>query len=187
MPAGPVGVEGLTGKTVNGETLRVREVWADNLAEEIATIREVVEDYPYVAMDTEFPGVVARPVGNFKSSREYHYKVGSRRIPGMHLLSAVWGRWPSAGSPCKDHMGIWHHLLWLAVRKDVIVDGMPHAMLQQAGHAGMPIAYFYTMLIATCRIQHGASLMVNQHQGDHMDGLHVVLPNCLAAGAQDQC
>lgn len=67
--------EGLTGKTINGETLRVREVWDDNLAEEIAVIRDIVEDYPYVAMDTEFPGVVARPVGNFKSSREYHYKV----------------------------------------------------------------------------------------------------------------
>lgn len=80
-------VEGLTGKTVNGETLRVREVWDDNLAEEIATIRDIVEQYPYVAMDTEFPGVVARPVGNFKSSREYHYKV---RV--QHKLQSVfWG------------------------------------------------------------------------------------------------
>ncbi len=58
----------------NGETLRVREVWADNLDTEMALIRDVVEQYPYVAMDTEFPGVVARPVGNFKSSREYHYR-----------------------------------------------------------------------------------------------------------------
>lgn len=80
MPA--AGPEGLTGKTVNGETLRVREVWADNLAEEISIIRDIVEDYPYVAMDTEFPGVVARPVGNFKSSREYHYKVSSSRYTG---------------------------------------------------------------------------------------------------------
>lgn len=68
--------EGLTGTFVNGETLRVREVWAENLGEEIGIIRNIVEEYPYVAMDTEFPGVVARPVGNFKSSREYHYKVG---------------------------------------------------------------------------------------------------------------
>ena len=67
-------VEGLTCKTPSGDTLRVREVWQDNLAEEMELIRSIVDDYPYLAMDTEFPGVVARPVGNFKNSGEYHYQ-----------------------------------------------------------------------------------------------------------------
>lgn len=37
-------------------------------------IRDVVDEYPFLAMDTEFPGVVARPVGSFKNSGEYHYQ-----------------------------------------------------------------------------------------------------------------
>ena len=37
-------------------------------------IRDIVEDFPYLTMDTEFPGDVARPVGNFKNSGEYHYQ-----------------------------------------------------------------------------------------------------------------
>lgn len=36
-------------------------------------MREVVEKYPYVAMDTEFPGVVAKPVKESYTSG-YHYK-----------------------------------------------------------------------------------------------------------------
>lgn len=66
-------MEGLW-KTKTGDDLRVREVWQDNLDDEMEIIRSVVDDYPYLAMDTEFPGVVARPVGPFKNSGEYHYQ-----------------------------------------------------------------------------------------------------------------
>ena len=36
---------------------------------------QVVQDYPYVALDTEFPGVVARPIGEFKSTADYQYQL----------------------------------------------------------------------------------------------------------------
>lgn len=81
-----MGAEGLTGKTTTGETLRVREVWSDNLDAEFDLIRNVVDDFAYVAMDTEFPGVVARPVGNFKSSREYHYKALKMNVDMLKLI-----------------------------------------------------------------------------------------------------
>lgn len=45
-------VEGLTTTTPGGQTLRVREVWADNLEQEMELVRQVVDDYNYIAFDT---------------------------------------------------------------------------------------------------------------------------------------
>ena len=53
--------------------IEIRNVWAENVEEEMAYIRELIETHPYVAMDTEFPGVVARPVSETYSP-DFHYK-----------------------------------------------------------------------------------------------------------------
>ena len=59
----------------NRKTLQIRNVWAENLEQEMKYIREnVIETHPYVAMDTEFPGVVARPVIAEQYAPDYHYK-----------------------------------------------------------------------------------------------------------------
>ncbi|KAL0425147.1 UNVERIFIED_CONTAM: putative CCR4-associated factor 17 [Sesamum radiatum] len=68
------------------DSIQIREVWADNLDEEFALIREIVDDYPYIAMDTEFPGVVLRPVGNFKNSSDFHYQTLKDNVDLLKLI-----------------------------------------------------------------------------------------------------
>jgi len=68
------------------DAIQIREVWADNLESEFALIRDIVDDFPYVAMDTEFPGIVLRPVGNFRSSQEYHYQTLKDNVDVLKLI-----------------------------------------------------------------------------------------------------
>ncbi|KAH7437103.1 hypothetical protein KP509_05G056100 [Ceratopteris richardii] len=68
------------------DNIRIREVWADNLEEEIKLIRSIVDDFPYLAMDTEFPGVVVRPVGVFKNSADYHYQTLRANVNLLKLI-----------------------------------------------------------------------------------------------------
>merc|ERR1712226_1503422 len=64
-----------SGGSMLNEECGIREVWATNLDEEFRKICQIVQKYPYVAMDTEFPGVVARPIGEFKSTADYQYQL----------------------------------------------------------------------------------------------------------------
>ncbi|XP_052174623.1 probable CCR4-associated factor 1 homolog 6 [Diospyros lotus] len=68
------------------DSIWIREVWNDNLEEEFALIREIVDDFPYIAMDTEFPGIVLRPVGNFKNSNDYHYQTLKDNVDMLKLI-----------------------------------------------------------------------------------------------------
>ncbi|ORX89537.1 ribonuclease CAF1 [Basidiobolus meristosporus CBS 931.73] len=71
---------------LTNESRFIKEVWAENLGQEMAYLRDLVEKYPYLAMDTEFPGVVARPIGTFKSSADYHFQTLRCNVDLLKLI-----------------------------------------------------------------------------------------------------
>ncbi|KAL6563167.1 ccr4 associated factor [Orobanche minor] len=92
------------------DSIQIRDVWADNLDQEFALIQEIVDDYPFIAMDTEFPGVVLRPLGNFKNSSDYHYQTLKDNVDLLKLIqlgltfSDEKGNMPTCGT---DKCCIW--------------------------------------------------------------------------------
>jgi len=69
------------------EDREIVDVWAHNLEEELRNMMEVVEEFPYVAVDTEFPGIVVRPVGgSFKSTSEYHYQTLKSNVDMLKVI-----------------------------------------------------------------------------------------------------
>ncbi|CAL1300706.1 unnamed protein product [Larinioides sclopetarius] len=75
MPAASGPVANNRESFVNNELCGIRDVWAHNMEEEFKIIRQIVRQFKYIAMDTEFPGVVARPIGEFRSTADYQYQL----------------------------------------------------------------------------------------------------------------
>lgn len=51
-----------------------REVWCNNLEEEFRILSEQAKTYHFVSMDTEFPGFIAKPIGEFPDQTSFLYQ-----------------------------------------------------------------------------------------------------------------
>eukprot|EP01084_Bolivina_argentea_P275920 470651_1 len=65
---------------------QIENVWAHNLIESMVKIEQIIEDYPFVALDTEFPGVVARPVDTFRHWLGYAYRLVAQNVNMLKLI-----------------------------------------------------------------------------------------------------
>lgn len=92
------------------DSIIIREVWKDNLEKEFEEIRNIVDDFPYIAMDTEFPGIVLRPIGHFSSGSDYNYQTLKANVDLLKIiqlgltLSDEKGNLPTCGT---DKYCVW--------------------------------------------------------------------------------
>ncbi|KAG8066780.1 hypothetical protein GUJ93_ZPchr0004g40486 [Zizania palustris] len=67
--------------------VEIRQVWAHNVEDEFRLIRDAVEQFPYVAMDTEFPGVIHRPNKHPALLTALdRYDLLRRNVDALHLI-----------------------------------------------------------------------------------------------------
>ncbi|XP_055961385.1 probable CCR4-associated factor 1 homolog 11 [Mercurialis annua] len=68
--------------------MEVRSVWAENLETEFNLIRSVIDKYPLIAMDTEFPGVVVRSAADDLTHRDpkLHYSNLKSNVDMLNLI-----------------------------------------------------------------------------------------------------
>lgn len=109
----------------------IRDVWASNLENEMAEIREVVRDGCYVAMDTEFPGVVARPIGTFKDSTDYQYQTLRCNVDLLRIIQIGISFFDLEGNVMKN-TPVWQFNFQFSLGEDMYAQDSIE-ILKQAG------------------------------------------------------
>ncbi|KAF2070175.1 hypothetical protein CYY_008502 [Polysphondylium violaceum] len=75
----------------------IREVWRHNLEYEMSLIRDLVDQYPYVAIDTEFPGFVNKPIESMRMNPDYNYQTLRSNVDLLKIIQF--------GITFSDHLG----------------------------------------------------------------------------------
>ncbi|KAH6774795.1 Polynucleotidyl transferase [Perilla frutescens var. frutescens] len=75
---------------LNG-AIKIREVWSDNLESEFSLISDLIDRYPVISMDTEFPGVIFKPPQHHSAARRRHspadhYRLLKSNVDALSLI-----------------------------------------------------------------------------------------------------
>lgn len=132
----------------------IKDVWAYNLEDEFQAIRQVVRTYRYVAMDTEFPGVVARPIGEFRNPAEYQYHLLRCNVNLLRIIQLGLAFFDEDGNLPEENSA-WQFNFKFNLCEDMYAQNSI-ALLQNSGiqfkkhqDAGIDPLYFAELLITS--------------------------------------
>lgn len=131
----------------------IRDVWASNVEEEFAVIRSLITDYPYVAMDTEFPGVVATAVGSFKEPAEFYYQNVRINVNMLKLIQVGLTLLNEKGE-VPEHCSTWQFNFAFSKGNDTFATDSIHLLEE----GGIDFSYFSSYGID---MNHFASLLLS--------------------------
>jgi CCR4-NOT transcription complex subunit 7/8 len=148
----------------------VQNVWSANLFDEMDRLAETFEQYPYLAVSTEFPGVVSRPIGTFATTAEYHYQTLKCNVDVLKPLQIGFSLADKQGKrPPGTHS--WQFHLAFNVAEDIYAQDSMDALTANgfdfARHQaeGAPLHDFGEALVSSGLVLNDEALWVTHHSG----------------------
>ena len=106
-------------------------------------VRDCVEKFPYVAMDTEFPGVVARPIGSFNSSMEYHYQTLRCNCDMLKIIQLGLAFYDEKGNRAEGYP-IWQFNFKFSLDEDMFAQDSIELLQRSLHHQRIGHAYLFS-------------------------------------------
>jgi len=135
------------------QTGREREVWADNLKDEVRNMSDLAETYSCVAIEAHVPTRVARPTGPFGSYLEYNYSMMKCNVDLNHALNISFSLSDARGQRPKG-VSTWRFNFLFDPQKDFFAQGFLEKMygsgrLNQHVSQGIKYEDFGELLLGT--------------------------------------
>ncbi|CDR96826.1 CAF1 family ribonuclease containing protein, putative [Babesia bigemina] len=147
------------------EELKIVDVWSDNLEDAFERIRDVLEHYPYVSIDTEFPGIVAKPTSY---QEDYNYQTVKCNVDLLKIIQ-LGLTFADADGQTPSGVSTWQFNFKFDLQRDMYAyDSIE--LLKESGidfekhlRKGIDVAHFGELIIASGLVMNEDVVWVSFH------------------------
>ncbi|PRT55250.1 Poly(A) ribonuclease pop2 [Wickerhamiella sorbophila] len=159
------------GNSGNTSEMPVINVWSWNLGQQMAVLRQLVNQYRYISVDCKFPGLISRPVGTFHSTSEYHFQTLRTNVDMVDVIQIGLTLTDAVGNVAPGSPGTWQFNFKFNAQQDMCsaesleVLGQSGFEFQKHEQEGIDVFAFAELLLDSGLVLNDQITWISFHAG----------------------